>query len=351
MSDTPLEAPQPTLRLRIDHHALASNWRALDQMSGHAEAGAAVKAQCYGLGVDQCVPALRDAGARQFFVAHWGEVAAVSAHVPASSIAVLHGPMTAQDAAYARSVGAIPVINSLHQAQVWHDGGGGPCDLMVDTGINRLGIAPQQLSEALIQSLDVRVLMSHLACADEDSAMNQRQLAAFHDASVKVKHQTLSLANSAGIGLGPDYAFDLTRPGLSLYGGVPRSELSQHIQQVAFPQAAIIQTRQIDAGESVGYNAAFTAEKPMRVGVVSLGYADGYLRCWNGAGALMHDDRRLRLLGKVSMDMIVIDLSNAPELGEGDWLEVPYLLHDAAQQSTLSQYELLTILGTRLKGA
>ena len=156
-----------------------------------------------------------------------------------------------------------------------------------------------------------------------------------------------SLANSAGIALGSDYAFDLTRPGLALYGGVPRPELAGRIAQVAYPQAALIQTRTIGAGASVGYNATFTAPADIRIGVVSLGYADGILRSWAGAHFL-HGERKLPILGKVSMDMIVIDLDAAPIfLSEGDWVELPYHLPDAAQQTTLSQYELLTILGNR----
>ncbi len=350
ISRTMSKTPQPTLRLTIDRDALAANWRALNRMSGSAEAGAAVKARCYGLGIDACLPALRDAGAQHFFVAHWSEVEAVAKHVAPSNISVLHGPITAQDAEYARSIGAIPVINSLQQAQIWQESGGGLCDLMVDTGINRLGLSGDQLSETLIQSLEVRVLMSHLACADEDSDMNARQLSAFRAATGAVKHHKLSLANSAGIALGSDYGFDLTRPGLALYGGIPRPEMAGEIAQVAIPEVAIIQTRELSARDSVGYNATFTATGPMRAGVVSLGYADGYLRAWNGIGELQHGDRRLPLLGKVSMDMIVVDLSDAPDLREGDWLSVPYLLHNAAQQTTLSQYELLTILGTRLSG-
>jgi alanine racemase len=147
--------------------------------------------------------------------------------------------------------------------------------------------------------------------------------------------------------LGPSYAFDLTRPGLALYGGVPRGELGEDIRQVAFPQAAIIQTRNVVPGESVGYNATFTASEPMCIGTVSLGYADGFLRCWGGKGALAHGDARLPLLGKVSMDMVVVDLAAAPELKEGDWLDVPYALPEASVLTGLSQYELLTSLGRR----
>ena len=340
------QLPPPSLRLTIDNQALADNWLALDRMSGTARAGAAVKADCYGLGVDRCVPVLWQAGCRDFFVAHWSEVPGVIAHVPANRVAVLHGPQTPEDAAFARETGVRPVIDSLRQARLWGEAGGGPCDLMIDSGINRLGIAPDELDDPAVQSLDVHTLLSHLACADEDVAMNARQLAVFRDCLPAISHRQASLANSAGIALGGDYAFDLTRPGLALYGGVPRPELAGRIAQVAYPQAALIQTRTIGAGVSVGYNATFTAPADMRIGVVSLGYADGILRSWAGAHFL-HGERKLPILGKVSMDMIVIDLDAAPELGEGDWVELPYHLPDAAQQTTLSQYELLTILGNR----
>ena len=340
------QLPPSSLRLTIDNQALADNWLALDRMSGTARAGAAVKADSYGLGVDRCVPVLWQAGCRDFFVAHWSEVPGVIAHVPANRVAVLHGPQTPEDAAFARETGVRPVIDSLRQARLWGEAGGGPCDLMIDSGINRLGIAPEELADPAVQALDVHTLLSHLACADEDVAMNAKQLAVFRDCLPAISHRHASLANSAGIALGGDYAFDLTRPGLALYGGVPRPELAGRIAQVAFPQAALIQTRTIGAGASVGYNATFTAPADMRIGVVSLGYADGILRSWAGAHFL-HGERKLPILGKVSMDMIVIDLAAAPELSDGDWVELPYHLPDAAQQTTLSQYELLTILGNR----
>lgn len=336
------------MRLDIDRQALAHNWRALDRMSGKARAGAAVKANCYGLGVDQCVPVLRDAGCRDFFVAHWSEVEPVLKHVPTDQLAVLHGPLDAGEVSYARQAGVRPVIDSVRQAKLWLEGGGGPCHLMVDSGINRLGISPREISDPSVQQLDVQILLSHLACADEDSVMNARQLEIFRDAIQRIRHSKTSLANSAGIALGPDYHFDLTRPGLSLYGGIPREELEDEIRQVARPQAAIIQTRQLSVGETVGYNATFTAPQDMRIGVISLGYADGILRSWGGA-ALRHGEKMLPILGKVSMDMIVLDLTNAPELGEGNWVELPYHLSDAARQTSVSQYELLTVLGNRFQ--
>ena len=345
------DLPPATLRLNLDREALAGNWRALDRLSGAAAAGAAVKADAYGLGVAQVVPVLREAGAQDFFVAHWSEVPAVLEHVAPAQLAVLHGPVHAEDARFARETGVRPVLNSLHQARLWRDAGGGPCHLMVDSGINRLGLPASEIGDPLVAAMEIDILLSHLASADEDVAQNARQLALFEDMARAIPARRRSLANSAGVGLGARYAFDLTRPGLSLYGGVPRPELSGAIRQVAHPQAAILQLRDLSPGDSVGYNATFTADRPMRAATVSLGYADGFLRCWGERGALRHGDRVLPLLGRVSMDMIVVDCTAAPELREGDWLDIPYRLPEAAAQSNLSQYELLTLLGRRFRRA
>ncbi|MGN6356989.1 MAG: alanine racemase [Novosphingobium sp.] len=343
----PPEPPPAALRLDIDRDALVRNWRTLDALSGAARAGAAVKADAYGLGVKVVVPALYEAGCRDFFVAHWHELAGVARHVPANAISVLHGPLDAADVAYGRALGARPVINSLRQARLWLEAGGGPCDLMVDTGINRLGLSLAEIGDEAIAALDIDVLLSHLASADEDVPLNGRQCRRWEEARGAVSHARASLANSAGIALGADYHGDLTRPGIALYGGAPRRELAGTIRQVARPKAAIMQVRDLQAGDSVGYNATFVAEAPMRVGVIALGYADGYLRCWSGKGRMLHGGSVLPVLGRVSMDMTVVDLSGAPELGEGDWIEADYSLPDAATASGLSQYELLTLLADR----
>lgn len=344
----PLQPPA-SLRLTVDTGALAANWRALDALSGSASAGAAVKANAYGLGIDTCVPVLRDAGCEMFFVAHWSEVAAVAAHVPASQIAVLHGPLTEEDCTYARKLGAVPVINSLEQAEVWTKSGGGRCHLMVDTGINRLGIALGEAGDPRIAALDVDLLMSHLASADEQTAMNRMQAELLREAAEIVPHRRLSLANSAGIGLGESFAFDVTRPGLALYGGVPRAELAPAIRPVVRVEARLLQRRNIAPGEGVGYNATFIASTHMQVGTVSIGYADGFLRSRGPGNALHHEGRALPILGKVSMDMVVVDLAAAPDAAAGDWLEVPWNIADAAQQSGLSAYEMLTVIGARLR--
>ena len=343
----PEHRPDYPLRLTLDPAALADNWRALDRLSGSASAGAAVKADGYGLGARRVVPLLWQAGCRTFFVAHWAEAADLLDLVPPASIAVLHGPLSAPDAAYACATGLRPVINSLAQARLWQAAGGGPCDLMVDTGINRLGLPLSDLADPVIARLEIDTLLSHLACAEQQSPLNAVQRSRWVEACQQVTHRRASLANSAGIMLGAAYHGALTRPGLALYGGVPCAALAGHIRQVARPEAQLIQRRRLQPGDSVGYNATYTATAPLEVGVVSLGYADGYLRCWSNLGRFHAGESDLPVLGRVSMDMTVIDLSAAPALAEGDWIALEYALPDAAARSGLSQYELLTLLGHR----
>ncbi|MET0252201.1 MAG: alanine racemase [Novosphingobium sp.] len=341
------DPPPAALRLRLDKPALAGNWHALDRLSGTARAGAAVKADAYGLGAADAVPVLREAGCKDFFVAHWSEVAELLPLVPADTISVLHGPMSDAEVGYCRAAGVKPVLNSLAQASRWLAAGGGRCDLMVDTGINRLGLPLAALGDPLLARLDVDICMSHLASADEDSSQNEVQRAHFAGVRTAIAARRYSLANSAGIALGTSYHADLTRPGLALYGGVPRSELATTIRQVARPQAAVIQVRELQAGDAVGYNATFVARAAMRVGVIALGYADGYLRCWSDRGRFHWNGEELAAVGRVSMDMTVVDLTAAENCGEGDWLDVAYDPVTAAAATGLSQYELLTLLGNR----
>jgi alanine racemase len=345
--DPMLSTPPAHLRLRLDRAALAANWQALNRMSGAACAGAAVKADAYGLGARQVVPVLAEAGCRDWFVAHWGEVPDLLAHVPPAQVAVLHGPLCDDDVVYARATGVRPVLNSLPQVARWVAAGGGSCHVMVDTGINRLGLAAADLGDPLLARLDIDLLISHLASADEDVAQNAQQLARFTALRGQIAARRYSLCNSAGIALGAAYHADLTRPGIALYGGIARPELAGVVARVARPEAAVIQVRDLAPGDAVGYNATFVAPRPMRLGVVALGYADGYLRCWSNRGALQHGADMLPVVGRVSMDLTAIDLSHAPQVREGDWLGVDYDLPQAAAQSGLSQYELLTLLHRR----
>lgn len=331
------------LRLRLDGAALAANWRALDRMSGGAACGAAVKADGYGLGAVEVTRRLAAAGCGDFFVAVWAEAAALA---PLGvSVSVLHG-VRDEDMTAARSGIARPVLNTAAQVARWRGGGGGPCDVMVDTGMNRLGVSIAEVGDGVLDGLAIETLMSHLARADEDAAMNRRQRDRLAGLAGRTSAKRLSLANSAGIALGADYAFDLTRPGLALYGGIPSGEFAGVIRQVATPQAQIVQRRRVGAGETIGYNATFTAPADTEVAILNIGYADGYFRGFSGTGAALADGERLPVLGRVSMDLVAIDVGGA-QVAEGDWLALDYALPGASAISGMSQYELLTGLGGR----
>ena len=212
-----VSAPLPPLRLMIDLDALAANWRWFAARLGIADCGAAVKADGYGLGAGEVVRRLAGAGCRTFFVSTAAEAAELLPLADGLSLRVLHG-VTEADSAFVRDAGLIPVLNTAAQVALWRAAGGGRCDLMVDTGMNRLGIAPDEL--AVADGLTVDTLHSHLACADTpEHPLNARQLAAFR--ALDLPGVRRSLANSAGICLGSDWHFDLTRPGLGLYGGIP----------------------------------------------------------------------------------------------------------------------------------
>lgn len=335
--------PAP-LRLRLDTQALQDNWRALDHLSGAAACGAAVKADGYGLGAPEVAARLAEAGARDFFVSNWREAEALA---PLGlSISVLHG-VREEDMAHAPGSPARPVLNTPDQVRRWRDAGGGACDAMVDTGMNRLGLSVADVTTGLLDGLPLDTLHSHLACADEDVLLNRLQRDALTGLAGRTSAWRLSLANSAGIALGPDYRFDLTRPGLALYGGVPRPELASHLRQVARPEAQVAQRRRVGAGEGVGYNATWVAPRATEVAVLNIGYADGYLRAFSDRGSTSWKGVRLPVIGRVSMDLIALDVDAAPALREGDWVEIAFDLPAQSAATGLSQYELLTSLGSR----
>ncbi|HET9810240.1 MAG TPA: alanine racemase C-terminal domain-containing protein, partial [Sphingomicrobium sp.] len=222
-----------------------------------------------------------------------------------------------------------------------------PADVMVDTGMNRLGLRPDELDA--LDGLSIDTLHSHLDCADEDSKMNGRQLDAFRAVAASVPARRYSLANSAGICLGRDYSFDLVRPGLALYGGIPRREAQGNIRQVARVEAQVVQRRIIRIGESCGYGATFVAPADTDAAIVNIGYADGYLRGFSSRGSAFAGEFALPVLGRVSMDLIALGCGAATDLQEGDWVEIDYDLPTASEASGLSQYELLTTLGSRFE--
>jgi alanine racemase len=335
----------------IDGQALVANWRWLARISGRAACGAAVKADGYGLGAEQVVRRLGEAGCRDFFVATWAEAEAILPAIGNASLSVLHG-VAEQDLEHALTSRARPVLNTPLQVARWRESGGGrSCDVMVDTGMNRLGLSAREATGGMLDGLNVETLHSHLACADEDVSMNRVQRDALAGLAGKVRARRLSLANSAGICLGPNYHFDLTRPGLALYGGVPRGEADGHIAPVVRLETQIVQRRRIGAGDSLGYNATFTAGRDMEIAILNLGYADGYLRGFSATGQARIGDGLVPVQGRVSMDLTAIGVDRAPELKEGDWVEIDFDLLRASAQSGLSQYELLTGLGSRYRRA
>ena len=334
------------LRLTVDRAAIQANWRWLAARAG-ATAGAAVKADSYGLGARQTAEVLIDAGCRDFFVSTWAEARALGDLPGAVSTVVLHG-VGPDDIETALRSPARPCLNTVTQVARWKDvAPDRACDVMIDTGMNRLGLRPTEI--AALEGLTIDTLHSHLACADQDSAMNAMQLDRFRAVAQAVPAKRYSFANSAGICLGREYSFDLVRPGLALYGGIPRPEAAGNIRQVARVEAQIVQRRAIPAGESCGYGATFIADRDTEAAILNIGYADGYLCGFSSHGSAFAGEFALPVIGRVSMDLIAIDVDAAPDLTEGDWVEVDYDLRTASRQSGLSQYELLTTLGHRFE--
>jgi alanine racemase len=334
------------LRLTIDPSAIQSNWRWLQGRAG-VPAGAAVKADGYGLGARKTTEALIEAGCRDFFVSTWAEAEALGNLPETVSLLVLHG-VGPSDVEAALTIRARPCLNTVEQVARWKEiAPDRDCDVMIDTGINRLGLRPTEID--CLDGLNIHTLHSHLACADEDDPLNEMQLERFRAVISVVPARRYSFANSAGICLGRHYSFDLVRPGLALYGGVPRAEAVGNIRQVARVEAQIVQRRIIPEGESCGYGAMFIAKDDTEAAILNIGYADGYLRGFSSHGSAFAGEFALPVLGRVSMDLIAVGCDAAPSLKEGDWVEIDYDLPSASKQSGLSQYELLTTLGSRFE--
>jgi len=334
------------LRLRLDRDALQHNWQWLQARAG-VPAGAAIKADGYGIGARETMRTLYDAGCRTFFVSTYAEAEDLGPVPGDSSLVVLHGVGPA-DVEAAIASPARPVLNSAEQVARWKQAAPErSADVMIDTGMNRLGL--RYGDKGVLDGLKIDTLHSHLACADEDSRMNASQLELFREVTAAVPARLYSLANSAGVCLGDNYSFDLVRPGLSLYGGIPRREAEGNIRQVARVDAEVVQRRTIRRGESCGYGATFVASEDTEAAIVNIGYADGYLRGFSSRGSAFAGEFALPVLGRVSMDLVALGCGAAPELKEGDWVELDYDLPTASEASGLSQYELLTTLGGRFE--
>ncbi|MGB7405462.1 MAG: alanine racemase C-terminal domain-containing protein [Pacificimonas sp.] len=265
-----------------------------------------------------------------------------------ATVLALHGPR-ADDGPIS---GVVPVLNSIEQLAHWRaHGRGTPCDVMVDTGMNRLGIDWREISTDMLDDLNVGTIHSHLACADDPTnPLNEAQLARFReivrDFRAVRPDVNASLCGSGGICLGEDYIFDLTRPGLGLYGGVPNPTAEGELEQVVRPIAEIILIREVRKGDSVGYGATWTAEADTRVATMNIGYADGAPVIFSNLACANLSGERCAIVGRVSMDLMTIDIGTIPA-APGDEVELSFRLPEAAALSGRTQYELLTGLGSR----
>jgi alanine racemase len=333
-------------RITIEYEAVAANWRWFGQRAPKAQTAAVVKADGYGLGAEQAAISLARAGCRTFFTATAGEAIRLRGALGAGpEIYALNGP-SPDDVARLAEAGIVPVLNSLAQIALWS--GQGPAAVHVDTGMNRLGLSPGDVGQAaeLLHGGDLKLVMSHLACASNPRhEMNARQRACFLQAAAVLPKAPLSLAATAGTLIGPDYHFDLVRIGCGLYGSGGLDADNPKLETVARIAAPILQTRNVASGATFGYGATRRAERPMRTVTVGLGYADGFLRSFAPAGYGMIGEAKLPLLGRVSMDLVILDAAAAPGADVGD--EVEFLgdharLDDVAAAAGTIAYEILT---------
>jgi alanine racemase len=335
-----------TGRLIIDLDAVVANWRALDAMT-NCKTGAVVKANGYGLGSGNVAKALFKEGVRQFFVAVAEEALPIREELgPKPEICVFSGHMKG-DTALIRDLGLTPMLNSVEQLTLHFEAlPGHPFGIQLDTGMNRLGMEMQEWAAVaeVALSQDPRLVMSHLACADEpDHPMNPYQLDQFKKMTDGITAPR-SLAATGGILLGPDYHFDLTRPGIGLYGGLP-FENATPVIELDLP---VVQVRDVAEGEVVGYANAWQASRPSRIATVSGGYADGIARILSDKATLYHGDTACPLVGRVSMDLLTIDVTDLPETPSKLTLIGPQqTVDDLARAANTIGYEVLTQLGAR----
>jgi alanine racemase len=351
-------------RLTIDLGAVAANWRDVGGRAGNAATAAVVKGDGYGIGLEPAARTLAEAGCHTFFVALPDEGLRLRATVRDAAIYVLNGLFPGSVDIYARA-DLRPVLASRAEVDEWaayRDAGGTTgAALHVDTGMNRLGLTVAEARQVferrdLVSRLAPTLLMSHLACSDRpDDPMNRQQLAAFRAVRVLLPEIPASLANSGGVFLGPEYHFDLVRPGIALYGGAIITGGPNPMRPVATLEGRVLQVRDTRAGETVGYGATETLKRPSRIAIIGLGYADGYHRL-AGSSDGMHGARvfvRGRfapLVGRVSMDLMAVDVTDIPGVQRGDWVELfgaNIAIDDVAAHAGTIGYELLTALGRR----
>lgn len=352
--------------LTVDLDAIIANWRKLEKTAVPAECSAVIKADAYGCGTAQVAQALNKAGCKTFFVATIEEARTARAALPDATIYVLGGYFQNTGEHYAK-INCRPVIGDLNELAEWdvfcrRTGWSGGAAIHIDTGMNRLGLTLAE-AQAIIPRINagdhgITLVMSHLVSAEQlNSPVNARQLAAFRGIASEFSGVPAALANSSGIFLGAPFQFDLVRPGAALYGVNPTPEADNPMQPVVDLKARIVQVRTIERGESVGYGGTWTARRPTKLAIIAVGYADGYFRAASsndgtrGAEVIVAG-KRCPVAGRVSMDLIAIDITDLPPnaarrghlvtlLGEG--ITVDELAHHFG---TIG-YEVLTSLGHR----
>ncbi|MBP1882799.1 alanine racemase [Sinorhizobium mexicanum] len=359
-------------RLIIDLAALADNWRAMNERSGTASAAAVLKADAYGLGIAEAAPALYAAGARDFFVANAEEGAELRPLVPDGRIYILAGMWPGNEELFFDN-DLVPIINSEEQLAVFmaalSERGDHPCVLHVDTGMNRLGLSVEEAvalanDPARPASFSPVLIMSHLACGDDPKhPMNVYQLERFRAAAAAFEGVPASLANSGGVFLGKDYHFDLTRPGIAVYGGEAVDGAVNPMKPVVTAEARIIQVRTVPSGATASYGASARFSRDTRIATVAIGYADGYHRSVSGGGVTLRQampsgaygflhGRKVPHVGRVTMDLSLFDVTDLPEkaVRAGDYIELfgrNVAVDDVARAGGTIGYELLTSLGHR----
>jgi alanine racemase len=352
--------------LTVDLDAIVANWRKLEKTAVPAECAGVIKADAYGCGAEPVARALADAGCKTFFVATLDEARIVRAALPSAAIYVLNGFFQNCGDGYAK-IDARPVIGDLNELAEWdvfcrRSGWSGGAAIHIDTGMNRLGLTLAE-AQGIVPRINagdhgITLVMSHLACAESlNHPLNAKQVAAFREIARLYAGVPASLSNSSGIYLGAQYQFDMVRPGAALYGVNPTPEADNPMQPVVELKARIVQTRSVERGEGVGYGGTWTARRPTKLAIVSAGYADGYFRAagsndgTRGAEVVVAG-KRCPIAGRVSMDLIAIDVTDLPNnaarrghmvtlIGEG--ITVDELAHHFG---TIG-YEVLTSLGRR----
>jgi alanine racemase len=352
---------EPAALLTIDLDAIAANWRDLLRRHPSGPVAAVVKADAYGLGAIPVTRRLLAEGARHLFVATFEEALALRTIVPRDVLlGVLNGLVAGAEA---EAAGIVPVLNDLAALDRWRAcaaarGERLPAILHIDTGMNRLGLGRREV-ERLAQdpsplgALDLRYVMTHFVASEEpENPLNEAQVRRFDALRAMLPAAPTSVANSSGIFLGAFAGSDLARPGAALYGINPTPGRANPMRTVVTLQARILQIREIAAGESVGYNSTWVAARPSRIATVAAGYADGYLRSLSGRGVGLVAGRQVPLAGRVSMDLLSFDVTDAPEAAPGGWVRLlgPDLPPDAvAERAGTNAYEILTALGARYR--